>query len=284
MATLEVPNRYLAIAPVIVTSPTTRCGTTLVQRLLSASDNGFVYGEEVGHQIRTLNGWFFGQVQHLEQNGEVLDPDFDKALAGTLTDWRPGLSPPSRILLRAWVETFYQMPALLSDYGQAIGRPVWGFKGPSYPRDTLKAFLQVMPKAKVLYVFRNLFDVLKSAKARRFAVTADEVSAYCAEWARNMQEVSEIGQDERVLFIKYESLIAQRDEHVQLLEMFTGVSNIDPKVFDLKVNTYEGEEIYGYSPTQYIEPVELTAADRATVVREAGPILAHLYGDLDAAA
>ena len=39
---LDIPNAYLAAAPVIVTSPTTRCGTTLVQRLLCASDNAFV--------------------------------------------------------------------------------------------------------------------------------------------------------------------------------------------------------------------------------------------------
>ena len=40
---INLPDRYLTAAPVIVTSPTTRCGTTLVQRLLCASDNAFVY-------------------------------------------------------------------------------------------------------------------------------------------------------------------------------------------------------------------------------------------------
>jgi hypothetical protein len=285
MATLEVPNRYLAAAsPVIITSPTTRCGTTLVQRLLSSADNAFVYGEEIGLQIKTLCGWFVSQIQHLDHNAEAQDADFEAALAGSLTDWRPGLMPPSQIMLRAWVETFYQMPTLLSDYSQAIGRPIWGFKGPGYSRDQLKSFLSVMPKAKVVYVFRNLYDVLKSAKARRFVTTAEDVSGFCLEWARNMAEVSQIAADERVLFVKYEDLVTQREDFVRLLELFTGADDIDPKAFDVKVNTYEGDKIYGYSPSQYIEPMELSAADRAAVVREAGPILAHLYGDAAAAA
>jgi hypothetical protein len=285
MATLEVPNRYLAAAaPVIITSPTTRCGTTLIQRLISSSDNAFVYGEEVGHQIRTLTGWLVGQIQYQERTGASQDTDFEAALAGTLASWRPGLMPPSQIMMRAWVETFYQIPTLLSDYGQAIGRPVWGFKGPSYSRDTLKSFLSVMPRAKIVYVFRNLIDVLKSAKARRFVISVEDVSAFCAEWATNMREVSEIASDERVLFLKYEELLAQRQDYMRLLELFTGAENISEAAFELKVNTYEGDQIYGYSPSQYIEPMELSAVDRASVIREAGPILAHLYGESAVAA
>jgi hypothetical protein len=279
MATLDVPNKYLALAPVIVTSPTARCGTTLIQRLLSASENAFIYGEEVGHQIRTVTVWLVGMLQQLERTEAATDADFQRALAGTLTDWRPGLTAPTAVMTKAWIETYYQLPATLADFSGSIERPVWGFKAPSFNRDTLRALLSMMPKAKVIYVFRNPADVLASAKARKFVQGEEQVRQFCADWAKNLVEVSQLASDERILFVKYENLIAQRADHVRLLEAFTGARNTSETVFDLKINTYQGDPALGYSPSQYIAPESLTDADRATLEAEAGPIMAHFYGD-----
>jgi hypothetical protein len=278
MPTLEVPNRYLAIAPVVVTSPSTRCGTTLVQRLLSASDNGFVYGEEIGHQLRTLTAWLFGLMRNWEQTGAAVDADFARALAGELSDWRPGLTPPTAVMQRAWIETFYQLPQALNAHAAAIGRPVWGFKVPGYTRDMMRTLLMLMPRAKVIYLFRNPLDVVRSAKARRFAQGDQGVADLCAEWSRNLREASELGADERVLFLKYEDLVQRQDEVTRLLELFTGIENIRQGVFDLRINTYEGDEAHGHSPTQYIAPAELTDADRFAVMQTAGDLLRHFYG------
>lgn len=279
MATLDIPQRYLALAPVIVTSPAPRCGTTLLQRLLSTAENGFVYGEEIGLQIRNFTAWFVEVLQQSEKTGEAADADFRRALDGSLTDWRPALLAPAAVMRRAYVESFYGFPATIADYSRSIGRPIWGFKAPSLSRDTLRVLLSMMPKAKVVYVFRNLFDVLKSAKARRFVTTEEEVAKFCADWNRNLREVSELAHDERVLFLKYEDLLDRKAEHLKLLELFTGAAALDPSAFDLKINTFAGKEADGHSPTQYIEPAELTDADRASVVAEAGPVMAHFYKD-----
>ncbi len=279
MATLEVPNRYLGLAPIIITSPTARCGTTLVQRLLSASENAFIYGEEVGHQIRTVTVWLVGLLQQFERTEETTDSDFRRALAGTLTDWRPGLTAPTAVMRRGWIETYYQLPATLADFSSSIGRPVWGFKAPSFNRDTLRALLSMMPKAKVIYVFRNPADVLSSAKARKFVQGEEQVSQFCADWAKNMTEVSQLARDDRVLFLKYENLLAQKADHVRLLQAFTGARNVSEIVFDLKINTYQGDAAQGHSPNQYIEPESLTEADRAALEAHAGPIMAQLYGE-----
>jgi hypothetical protein len=278
MAQLEVPNRYLALAPVIVSAPTARCGTTLVQRLLSASTNAFLYGEEVGHHIRTLTNFLIGLQQQFQTTGEAADADFRLALAGELKDWRPGLMPPTQVMLRAWVETFYQIPLALAEHGSSIGRPIWGFKGPDYTRDQLRAFLMLMPQSRIIYVFRHLAEALKSAKARRFAVTDAQVAAFCAQWATNMREVLELGGDPRVMFLRYESLIADEPANVRLLEAFTGARGIDAKVFGVKVNTFVGAAAEGRSPTQYIEPAALSPADLAAVEAHAGPLLKQLYG------
>ena len=278
MATLAVPDRYLALSPLVITSPTPRCGTTLAQRLLTASSNSFVYGEEVGHQLRTLTTWLIGLLRQFEQTYPSVDPDFQRALAGTLTDWRPGLTAPTEVMRRAWIETYYQLPYTLSEFSASVGRPVWGFKTPAYTRDMIRAMFSLLPRTKVIYLIRNLHDVLKSAKARRFLTTDEEVRKFCAEWAQNIREMVELAADERVLFLKYEDLLARRDDHLKLLELFTGAQDLDPRPFDLKVNTFRGAEAEGHSPTQYIAPMELTAADLEAVESEAGPVIAHFYG------
>jgi len=275
---LDVPNRYLALSPVIITAPTARCGTTLVQRLLCTGDNSFLYGEEVGLHIRTLTGFLFSLLQQFERGGEAADAEFERALAGDQTHWSPGLMPPTAVILKAWTETYYQIPSALADYGQSIGRPIWGFKGPDYARDMLKAFLMLMPRARIIYVFRDLNAALKSAKARRFVTTDEEVAAFCVKWATNMREMLDLRGDARVLFLKYEDFAPNRAAIVSAIERFTGAAGLKAEVFDVKVNTFKGDAAQGFSPTQYIPPADLTEADRAAITAHAGEILAALYG------
>lgn len=284
MTTFQIPSEYANVAPIIITSPTTRCGTTLVQRLLSMSSNGFIYGETNGNHFAILTEMFIGTLQYLDKSGDIVDADFQHALAGDLTDWRPGLMPPTAVMVETLAETFYGMPVTLARHAASVGRPVWGFKYPGFKRDTIKALLRIMPQCKVVYVFRNLFDTLKSAKARQFVKTDGDVRTYCAQWGKNMSEMAEMAENERILFVKYESLVEQRDEHIKLLEMFTGARELKPAAFDIKVNTFLGEKKDGHSPKQYIEPAKLTKTDRATVLEQAGAIMEHLYSDMMKAA
>ncbi|MGZ3275281.1 MAG: sulfotransferase [Caulobacteraceae bacterium] len=276
-STLALSEPSLAAAPVIVTSPTTRCGTTLVQRLLCASDNAFVYGEEIGNQFRTLAGMLVAQIRHCEANGEAMDEGFRLAMAGTLREWRPGLAPPAQTVVDAWAAAFYQLPMTLHAFGQSLGRPIWGFKWPGCPSEAVRTFLTLMPRAKVIYVLRNAADALASAKARRFVVSTDDAARYCADWTRSVKGFAAIAGDPRLMILKYEDLIADREQGLRALSAFTGAQNIRRSEFDLKVNTFEGDEAEGRSPTQYIAPLPLTEADWAVLEAEAGEAMAELY-------
>ncbi len=277
MVNLDIPEHYLNAAPIIITSPTTRCGTTVLQRLLTASDNAFIYGEEVGNHFVTLTTWFSIVFETLAKEGADRDLQFQEALSGKLNEWRPHLHVPTQIMLRAWIDTYFQLPLALAEFGRSIDRPIWGFKWPGYPRDTIRALLALMPRARVIYIYRNLIDVLMSAKARRFVKTDEDVAKYCSEWSINMDECHSLKSDERLLFLKYETLLEARDRQVRMIEDFARVSNIQRHVLDVKVNTYQGDEREGRSHSQYIEPAELTDADRAAVHRCAGVVLAQHY-------
>jgi hypothetical protein len=267
----------LAAAPIIITSPTTRCGTTLVQRLLCASDNAFVYGEEIGNQFRALAGLFVTQIRNCEVNGASMDDGFRLAMAGALNDWRPGLTPPAQTVIDAWTAAFYQLPITLHAFGATAGRPIWGFKWPGCPVEAIRTFLALMPQAKIIYVLRDPAGALASAKARRFVVSTEDAAHYCADWARNVKGFAAMADDSRMLILKYEDLVADRQRGVQTLSAFTGAQNIRRSEFDLKVNTFEGDEAQGHSPTQYIAPEPLTEADWAVLQAEAGDVMAELY-------
>lgn len=282
-ATLELPDAYLAAAPIIVTSPTPRCGTTLVQRLLSASDNAFIYGEEIGTQFRTLATLFAHQLRVNEQNGDAVDETFYRALAGGLHDWRPGLTPPADVVRRAWANIFYQLPLTLAGFNAAVQRPLWGFKWPGCEADLLRTYLTLMPKAKVVYVVRNIADTLRSAKARRFVKTTAEAEAFATSWAANLGAMDGLKDDPRVLMVCYETLIADREAQTARIEAFTGAAGIQRSEFDLKVNTFAGAEADGNSPTQYIAPAPLSTEDEAAIARAAGAMMLRYYPSLASA-
>jgi hypothetical protein len=273
---LELSAAYVEAAPVIVTSPTTRCGTTLVQRVLCASDNAIVYGEEIGRQFQTLTALFASQIRHNEHRAQTPDEDFVRAISGVLTDWRPGLAPPPQVLLRAWTDTYFQLPVALASFGAGIGRPIWGFKWPACPIELVTAYLTLMPKAKIVYVMRNLVEALMSAKARRFVNNPADVESFCLQWAKNAEAALSLHTDGRVLVLPYERLMERRDEQVRALGAFTGAKGLRLEAFDVKVNTYRGEKAHGHSPTQYIDPIPLTDDELATVFdKAAGPMKAY---------
>ena len=277
MFTPDIPERYRDLSPIIVTSPTTRCGTTLVQRLISSSNNAFIYGEEMGLQTVKFGEWLANIVQHLDHNAQKMGADFERALAGALDDWRPGLPPPPHVILRAALEVFYQFPVALAEHGPRIGRPLWGFKLPAIAPDMMRLVLALMPQAKVVYVFRHPFDALKSAKARKFVVSDAEREAFCAAWAANFNSMLDLHDRQRVLLLCYEALCDQQTAQCGALEAFTGAAGIGTREFDIKVNTFKGAEAEGRSPSQYIEPLPLTEVDRACVTAHAGALIERFY-------
>ena len=277
MLVFQPAEEFRDLAPVIVTSPTTRCGTTLVQRLLNASQDSMVYGEEIGLQIGVLTDWFVGILEQLESVGAATDADFDNALHNRTVDWRPGLLPPSDVLLKAWTSTYFQIPSHLSTFGESIGRPIWGFKKPGFTLSMLKAFRALMPGAKVVYLVRNPLHALASAKARLFVRTHEDVVRFAQDWATNVSEVLVDYSGPHLLLMSYERLESDLDGAIERIAGFTGAVGIDPEVARAKVNTFLGDVKDGHTPTQYIAPARLTSNEIRTVELIAGPVMSAVY-------
>jgi len=89
--------------------------------------------------------------------------------------------------------------------------------------------------------------------------------------------------DPRLLVLRYEDLIADRERGLAALSAFTGAENIRRSEFDLKVNTFAGEAAQGHSPSQYIAPEPLSEADRTALAAAAGATMARHYPALASA-
>lgn len=283
MAIIEVPNKYLELGPLVITSPTTRCGTTLVLRLVTNSDNAFVYGEEIGRQIINLTDQMLHVLKYCEDNEADLNAAFSLAMNGALTDWRPELAPPPEVMIKAWIETYYQLPNLLDAFGKAVGRPTWGFKWPGMSMPVAVALLSLMPRARVIYVTRQPAAALKSAKARRFVRTDGQAGAFCAQWAGNLEAFLALREDPRILWLRYEDLIAEKARTLDRIAAFAGIEGMRITEFDVKVNTGDGMPEEGFSPTRYIDPAELTDNDLEALQTHTAQLVARLYPDLEIA-
>lgn len=277
MFAFQPPAEFLDLTPVVISSPTTRCGTTVIQRVLNSSDNAMIYGEEIGLQIEVLTNWFFGVLEQLEFSGVTNDIDFENALHNRSIDWRPGLQPPSEILLNAWMSTYFQIPATLAAFGRSIERPIWGFKKPGLTLYTLKAMQALMPAAKVIYMVRNPLNALASAKARLFVKTDEDVVRFAQDWSKNVSEVLVEHSGPHLLLLSHENLEFDRDGVIGRIAEFVGAVGIDPEVARDKVNTFVGHEADGHSPTQYITPAQLSSAEIQIVEQIAGPVMSAVY-------
>jgi hypothetical protein len=181
-------------------------------------------------------------------------------------------------MLRACAETYYPFSYRLSEYNRSIGRPIWGFKCPGFEHDTLVAMLAFLPGAKVIYLIRNPFDALRSAKARRFVTTRAQAEAFCAEWARNVAEAGDLESNPAVLVLKYEDLVTERSANIQRLRSFTGVEHLTEREFSRKINTFRGEVREGHSPDRYIPPSALSPDETGLVRAVAGAMIEKIYG------
>ncbi|WJW74441.1 sulfotransferase [Thiohalobacter sp. IOR34] len=181
-------------APVFVFSAGWRSGSTLLQRLLTASGEVLVWGESGG----ALNGL----ADALEQYRQMLGPGGQRyrfgfggngaaqfeAFAADPGDgahrWIASMNPPeARILdsFRLQLETLYAGPA------RELGFPRWGVKEVLCGLDTARFLRELWPDARFLFLVRHPLDCLLSIKRRNWMdqpQRPDRLAYFAEHWRR----------------------------------------------------------------------------------------------------
>lgn len=248
-----------------ISSPTARCGTTLLQRLLTSSPETVVFGEGVGAGLVELCG-MLARKERLLARAEMHRTDLLRALAGEQF-WYPHLSSEPEGLTRLAAEALTRFLRFHETEAARSGRLRWGAKLPSVPVPLLKDLRRVIPGAKILYVIRDLHAVARSAKARRFWRTHQELEHLAVTWREAIVASEALRGDPRVLVLDYEHLEQRGTSMLRELEAFTGCRRIDPAVLFARVNTFEGEPEEGRHPSEYLAPGKLDEAELALLER-----------------
>ena len=251
--------------PLIVTSPTPRCGTTLLQRLLCSSRSALIFGEKCAIDLELLLNIYTFKVQEYNYGRAGYDQELQKVLRGEVNDWILELMPDIDGYLAVLQKSALSGITYCRDYALQAGRPVWGFKHPAWSPTTIRLIRNCVPGARFIFILRNLGDCLKSAKAQRLVVRVPEMRDFCQKWAQGVACANSMRDDKAVLVVNYEDLATQPEETLAKLALFSGLRDMDHSVLDHKINAWMGQQFSTQSKDGYIPPAELTDAELALV-------------------
>lgn len=254
---ISLPSQATEFRPIFIIAPTARNGITLVQRLLNSTRKVIIYGENL-HFMEHLIECVFSHLAVLQQN-EAFKASRKRFLNETTEYWSSDLNPDLEAYLSVHLDCFYRFVALYEHSGQQDGFSRWGIKYPFKSILQLNRMRALLPNSRTLYLYRNLFDVARSMKARGWANTQDQLAALATQWQDNVCQMLETCPDD-VALIRYETLLENSREVLSQIEQHVGVDGIDQSVLERKINTFAttGE---GLSPSGYVEPIPLTSEE-----------------------
>lgn len=247
---LPVGSLASRLDPLLVTAPTIRCGTTLVQRLISSSPDAMIFGEQAADELATALQLIAARTQVLQANGAQFEASLAAFEAGDHGDWMIDLLPDAGGWLRAF-DGYLQPAAYCREFARRAGRRVWGMKYPGWSPEVLQLLLGAMPRAKLIVIRRDVTSALRSAKACGSVRRLNDVHAFCAQWTANLRGALQVEGSSRVLLLSYDELVADPEPHLQRIEQFAGIGGIDRGVLAQRVNAWDG----------YIEPAPLSEAE-----------------------
>jgi sulfotransferase family protein len=223
--------------PILVLGSGQRCGSTLIQRLLSSHPDVMIWGEHGGHlrQIleasRTIRQWDEGVSQRAREDFEARGHQ----------SWMATLLPEPAVVgdaARAYMRTLFAAPAA------ARGRSRWGFKEVRFGLEEAEAVRELFASTRVLHVTRDPRDVLRSLEVWERTGTEWQpawTANTMADWTRINRSFLDAGRDlDWVRSWRYEDIVASPDEFVDGLSRLLDLdpAALDRRVFDVRVSTY----------------------------------------------
>ena len=263
-------NKNKQYKPFMIIAPTARCGTTLLQRLVSSAKGTIIYGENKDIFETYPTTIYSAAYKVLEKEG--YQDRLTRFLAGSQF-WSPDIIPETEQYLDISIGNFFNLLKHYKTFSKQQKRSFWGLKHPSSVN--LPILQMLLPNAKFIFLCRNLLDIAKSYKSKQWLKTDQQVTTLALNWSENVNNVM-LKKADNVLFLKYETLLAESDQSVQAIESFLGISDINLSIMDTKVNTFQGSNALGFSSTEYIAPQMLTPQEQRLLVEHAGDTLKKL--------
>lgn len=219
--------------PVFIFSAGWRSGSTLLQRLLIASNELLIWGEaggalsylayaDLGYQQMVAPGNKLFK-EGLGGNGEQQYIEFCKSRKEGVHLWIPCMNVPLNTIrdgFKAFLSRVYQEPAA------ELGYTRWGIKEVRSGLSTASFLRELYPDAKFIFLVRNPFDCLSSLKRHNWMDRPHDKQAleyYAKHWAKL---ASEFRDPPFGLLIRHEDLVSDVDTVIKL-QNYLEMSQLD---------------------------------------------------------
>ncbi|GAA0408460.1 hypothetical protein Acor_71750 [Acrocarpospora corrugata] len=259
--------------PLLILSAGQRCGSTLLQRLLTSHPEVLIWGENGGQLGRVLEA-ADGMMSWSEELGVQGRAEFSQH---SYQGWMANLTPDRDLILNAvrrFVDALYVEPAA------RLGRPIWGLKEVRYTLDDARRLQVIYPGLAVILLIRDPHDVLRSLDEWERITEGRWTRALTEGAVENWQRVAEdfVAQAHDglpVLRLRYEDLVADPDGTSELIARHAGLdaAAFDPEVFAKRLHVgedfahlprdvHEWDALPG-SMRQLLDPPEMRSLIRA---------------------
>lgn len=189
-----------SLRPVFLFGCAWRCGSTLLQRLISSSGEVFIWGENQAMTDHLLK-------IHLEisQWSSLIEKQNRNYKERSLKAWIANLNPdfPHGLVTAAsaYLLYYYHFETIKLGYRR------WGFKEVRHDSSHAKFLLKCFPNAQIIFIIRHLKDVLASNAANSWYSSLGSAKGVTQTWMQNVSSFVNVD-DSRVLLVKYEDLVA----------------------------------------------------------------------------
>lgn len=229
----------LDLAPILISTPSRRGGSTLLQRLLCSGENGLIYGEGCANELQIAVQFYY--LKHSQFGGQQSERSrqLEAVLAGATNDWIPYLTPPAEDWFKVLTEGLFLPIRYLQDFATEQGRPVWGVKYPEWSPLIIRQIMQLLPASKLVYLFRNPEDCLRSARSIGMVKTPEDEQLFVQTANMHAQQARQLLDPKRILFLDFEPLTETPQKYLEQLEAFTGIHSLQIDVFQHRINDYD---------------------------------------------
>jgi len=225
-------------APVVIVAPTQRCGSSLLQRLLNSTGKIIVYGENF-YLLQNLPNMLLELHQNAEERTKIVSNTLDLFLNTDFDFEASSLFPDYIDYLQSTRAGFHNIISYYGAHAKEHGFERWGIKHQIRQYDGFRFVLGLLPHARYIFIYRDLLDVARSAKSRwpkRFS-QLDEYRRLGQLWQKNLRSILDLRGDNFLTF-RYETLIADPEHHLDLLEDFVDIRGINRDVVNIKINRH----------------------------------------------
>jgi hypothetical protein len=228
-------GKRMASPPLIIVGPTTRCGTSLLQRAMNSTRKTVIYGENFTfmHKYPDILSGFDRNIAAKRRN---IDTSRKTLLAGEDFEGS-SLFPDYDKYANAVREGFYGIVRLYRADAAELGFDRWGLKHQIRDQRSFDVVPKLMGRAQFIFIYRELLAVTRSAKARWPGdfKSAIDYRRFGDNWARNIRTARSL-ESPRFIILRYEDFVAEPEAHLKKIETFTGIDGIQRSVMDRRIN------------------------------------------------